>query len=29
MVLLQDAGAEKVGFATESPSNSPRKSGNR
>jgi biopolymer transport protein TolR len=29
MVLLQDAGAEKVGFATESPSTSPRKSGNR
>jgi biopolymer transport protein TolR len=29
MVLLQDAGAEKVGFATESPSNAPRKSGNR
>ena len=29
MALLQQAGAQKVGFATESPSNSPRKSGNR
>jgi biopolymer transport protein TolR len=29
MVLLQQAGAQKVGFATESPSNAPRKSGNR
>jgi biopolymer transport protein TolR len=29
MVLLQQAGAQKVGFATESPSNIPRKSGNR
>jgi len=29
MALLQQAGAQKVGFATESPSNAPRKSGNR
>jgi biopolymer transport protein TolR len=29
MALLQQAGALKVGFATESPSNAPRKSGNR
>jgi biopolymer transport protein TolR len=29
MVLLQRAGAHKVGFATESPSNALRKSGNR
>ena len=29
MALLQQAGAQKVGFATESPSNDPRKSGNR
>jgi len=29
MVLLQQAGAQKVGFATESPSNASRKSGNR
>ena len=29
MALLQQAGAQKVGFATESPSNGPRKSGNR
>jgi len=29
MALLQQAGAQKVGFATESPSNTPRKSGNR
>jgi len=29
MALLQQAGAQKVGFATESPSRAPRKSGNR
>ena len=29
MALLQQAGAQKVGFATESPSKAPRKSGNR
>jgi biopolymer transport protein TolR len=29
MVLLQQAGAQKVGFATESPASSPRKSGTR
>ena len=29
MALLQQAGAQKVGFATESPSSAPRKSGNR
>jgi biopolymer transport protein TolR len=29
MALLQQAGAQKVGFATESPSSSPRKSGTR
>ena len=29
MALLQQSGAQKVGFATESPSNAPRKSGNR
>ena len=29
MALLQQAGAQKVGFATESPSRVPRKSGNR
>jgi hypothetical protein len=29
MALLQQAGAQKVGFATESPSGNPRKSGNR
>jgi biopolymer transport protein TolR len=29
MALLQQAGAQKVGFATESPSGAPRKSGNR
>jgi biopolymer transport protein TolR len=29
MALLQQAGAQKVGFATASPSNAPRKSGNR
>jgi biopolymer transport protein TolR len=29
MALLQQAGAQKVGFATESPSSAPRKSGTR
>jgi hypothetical protein len=29
MALLQQAGALKVGFATESPSGTPRKNGNR
>jgi biopolymer transport protein TolR len=29
MALLQQAGAQKVGFATESPASSPRKSGTR
>jgi biopolymer transport protein TolR len=29
MALLQQAGAQKVGFATASPSDTPRKSGNR
>lgn len=29
MALLQQAGAQKVGFATASPSETPRKSGNR
>jgi biopolymer transport protein TolR len=29
MALLQQAGAQKVGFATQSPGTSPRKSGTR